>query len=163
MSPEDQLYLVIIIAIIIIIILTMINTSYQHMALMNHLINDRNFNSRVNRVSRVINVNDMLKPHTIRSAKPREKSKAITNKKLKELCPTECAICQETPKHEDAIRTKCNHYYCKTCWECWMDAPTSNKSCPTCRNDKPQAITFRARAARKQKPKNFEYHDIYRV
>jgi hypothetical protein len=134
-------------------------TSYQHMELMNRIINDPNIINRV----RVININDMLKPHTIRSAKPREKSKAITNKKLKESCPTECAICQETPKHEHAVRTKCNHYYCKTCWECWMDAPTSNKSCPTCRNDKPQAASFRARAPRKQKPKNFEYHDIYRV
>jgi hypothetical protein len=159
MSPEEELYLVIIIAIIIIFILTMINTSYQHMALMNRIINDPNIINRV----RVVNVNDMVKPRTIRSAKPREKSKAITNKKLKESCPTECAICQETPKHEDAVRTKCNHYYCKKCWEGWMDAPASNKSCPTCRNDKPQATSFRARAARKQKPKNFEYHDIYRV
>ena len=158
-SEEEELYLVIIIATIIIFILTMINTSYQHMEFMNRIINDPNIINRV----RVINVNDLLKPHTIRSTKPREKSKAITNKKLKESCPTECAICQETPKYEDAVRTKCNHYYCKKCWECWMDAATSNKSCPTCRNDKPQATSFRARAARKQKPKNFEYYHIYRV
>lgn len=134
-------------------------TSYQHMEFMNRIINDPNIINRV----RVININDMLNPHTIRSAKPREKSKAITNKKLQESCPTECAICQETPKHKDAVRTKCNHYYCKKCWDCWMDAVASNKSCPTCRNDKPQATTFRARASRKLKPKNFEYYDIYRV
>jgi hypothetical protein len=143
-----------------------IEPSYRHLVFLNSIINDPNFNNNIiSNINNNININDndMLNPRTNRSNKPREKSKAISKNKLEESCPTECAICQETPNYEDAVCTKCNHYYCKKCWDCWMDAPTSNKSCPTCRNDKPQAASFRARASHKQKPNNFEYHNIYPV
>ena len=78
--------------------------------------------------------------------RPMEKSKVIAKKKLEEVCPMECAICQETPKYKDTVCTECDHYYCKSCWQTWMNAPESNRSCPTCRKDMPTVTSFRARA-----------------
>jgi hypothetical protein len=78
-------------------------------------------------------------------------SKVISKKQLEESCPTECAICQETPKYKDAVCTDCNHYYCKACWDVWMDTPRSNRACPTCRNASPKTTTFRMRASPKSK------------
>jgi hypothetical protein len=75
-----------------------------------------------------------------------ERSKVIARRKLEEPCPTECSICQETPKYKDAICTDCNHYYCKGCWESWMNAEGSNKKCPTCRKDMPRITVFKGRA-----------------
>lgn len=77
---------------------------------------------------------------------PIERSKVIARKKLEEPCPYDCSICQETPKHKDAVCTECNHYYCKGCWESWMNAEGSNKKCPTCRKDMPRITIFKARA-----------------
>jgi len=77
---------------------------------------------------------------------PVERSKVIARKKLEEPCPSECSICQETPKHKDAVCTECNHYYCKGCWESWMNADGSNKKCPTCRKDMPRITIFKGRA-----------------
>lgn len=77
---------------------------------------------------------------------PTEKSKVISAKKLNEPCPDECAICQEQPKMKDAICTECKHYFCKICWTGWMNAPTGNKKCPTCRKDMPRVTSFKARA-----------------
>lgn len=77
---------------------------------------------------------------------PIERSKVIARRKLEELCPTECSVCQETPKYKDAVCTECNHYYCKGCWENWMNAEGSNKKCPTCRKDMPRITTFKGRA-----------------
>lgn len=73
---------------------------------------------------------------------PLEKIKVIAKKKLEEPCPTDCAICQETPKLKDALCTDCGHYYCKSCWNTWMDSPTSNKNCPTCRKDMPKTTSY---------------------
>lgn len=78
---------------------------------------------------------------------PLEKTKVIAKKKLEEACPTECAICQETPKYKDAVCTDCTHYYCKTCWSGWMTTDGSNKSCPTCRKDLPKVTSYKARAS----------------
>lgn len=78
---------------------------------------------------------------------PLEKTKVIAKKKLDEPCPTECAICQETPKYKDAVCTDCIHYYCKTCWSGWMTTTGSNKSCPTCRKDLPRVTSYKARAS----------------
>jgi hypothetical protein len=75
-----------------------------------------------------------------------ERSKVIARRRLEEPCPTECSVCQETPKYKDAICTECNHYYCKGCWENWMNAEGSNKKCPTCRKDMPRITSFRGRA-----------------
>ena len=82
------------------------------------------------------------------TATPLEKSKVIAKRKLEEPIPTECAICQEIPKYKDAVFTECDHYYCKACWQTWMNAPESNRSCPTCRKDMPTITSFRARASR---------------
>lgn len=79
---------------------------------------------------------------------PLEKSKVIPKKKLEDPCPTECAICQDTPKHKDAVCTECNHYYCKACWQSWMNAERSNKKCPTCRKDMPRITSFKARTTK---------------
>lgn len=75
-----------------------------------------------------------------------ERSKVIARRKLEEPCPTECSVCQEVPKYKDAVCTECNHYYCKGCWENWMNAEGSNKKCPTCRKDMPRITSFRGRA-----------------
>jgi hypothetical protein len=75
-----------------------------------------------------------------------ERSKVIARRKLEEPCPTECSICQETPKYKDAVCTDCIHYYCKGCWESWMNAEGSNKKCPTCRKDMPGITSFKGRA-----------------
>jgi len=77
---------------------------------------------------------------------PVERSKVIARSKLEEFCPTECSICQETPKYKDAVYTECSHYYCKGCWQSWMNTDGSNKKCPTCRKDMPIITTFKARA-----------------
>lgn len=76
-------------------------------------------------------------------------SKVMAKSKLEEPCPTECAICQETPKYKDALCTDCEHYYCKACWDVWMKTPTSNHTCPTCRKVDPKSTIFRARASPK--------------
>jgi Zinc finger, C3HC4 type (RING finger) len=78
---------------------------------------------------------------------PLEKAKVIAKKKLDSNCPSECAVCQETPKYKDAICTECEHYYCKTCWTSWMNAIGSNKKCPTCRKDMPRTTSYKARAS----------------
>jgi len=79
---------------------------------------------------------------------PLEKSKVIAKKKLEETCPGSCAVCLETPKHKDAVCTECNHYFCKDCWNSWMNAERSNKKCPTCRKDMPRITYFKARATK---------------
>jgi hypothetical protein len=75
-----------------------------------------------------------------------ERSKIIARRKLEQYCPSDCSICQEIPKYKDAVCTECNHYYCKGCWENWMNAEGSNKKCPTCRRDMPIVTIFKARA-----------------
>ena len=75
------------------------------------------------------------------------KSKVIAKKKLEESCPSECAICQETPKYKDALCTECDHYYCLTCWQTWINTPSSNRCCPTCRAETPKTTSFRARGS----------------
>jgi hypothetical protein len=72
----------------------------------------------------------------------------VSQEKVEEDCPNECAICQETPKYKDAVCTDCNHYYCKNCWDVWMNALISNHTCPTCRKVAPKTTTFRATPAR---------------
>lgn len=80
---------------------------------------------------------------------PLEKTKIVCQTKLDELCPDYCAICQEKPKIKDAVCTECNHYYCKTCWNDWMNSATGNKKCPTCRKDMPRVTSFKARVNKK--------------
>lgn len=89
---------------------------------------------------------------TITRYNPLEKTKVIAKKKLEEPCPTECAICQETPKFKDAVCTDCNHYYCKTCWAAWMNSDGSNRNCPTCRANMPRTTSYKARSSPKPRP-----------
>jgi len=79
---------------------------------------------------------------------PLEKSKVISKKKLDELCPIDCPICQDIPKYNDAILTECGHYYCKKCWGEWMNARGSHYNCPYCRKDMPKTTYFKARATK---------------
>lgn len=88
----------------------------------------------------------IVQPRPVARRNPLEKFKVISKEKLKESCPEECAICQDTPKYKDAVCTECNHYYCKTCWSEWMNADGSSKTCPICRKDMPRITNFRARA-----------------
>ena len=93
-----------------------------------------------------------LRPTTATRRNPLEKTVVIAKKKLETNCPSECAICQETPKYKDAVCTECDHYYCKSCWTGWMNAERSNKKCPTCRKDMPRTTSYKARASKATKP-----------
>lgn len=114
---------------------------------------------RENNISTLLAAPTPTRPQEVRRTPPRvvtppprrnplEKSKVVAKKKLEEPCPEVCAICQEIPKHKDAICTECNHYYCKSCWNSWMMTERSNKNCPTCRKDMPRITTFKARATK---------------
>jgi hypothetical protein len=95
------------------------------------------------RINQPIRALTMLTRYNI-SPDPIENTEIIDNSVLEEYCPNECVICQEIPKYKDAIRTECNHYYCKTCWESWMNATSTNKNCPTCRKNRPTVSHFKA-------------------
>ena len=53
--------------------------------------------------------------------------------------PKECSICFEKHPFNDLIRTECNHYFGKSCYERWI---LSNNSCPYCRNQNPNIFLF---------------------
>jgi hypothetical protein len=91
-----------------------------------------------------------LHSNPVRPQNPKETSKVIPKKKLEELCPEECAICQEIPKYKDCLYTECKHFYCKSCWDSWMNTETSNKTCPNCRVKMPKTTTYRGRGSRRQ-------------
>jgi hypothetical protein len=99
---------------------------------------------------------DSDRQHLTPVAQTTTKAKVIAKKKLEEQCPSECAICQEAPKYKDALCTDCNHYYCKPCWNVWMNAANSNHSCPTCRKSNPNTTTYRHRASPKPKISNIK-------
>jgi hypothetical protein len=80
---------------------------------------------------------------------PKTTTKILSQKNLKQPCPSECAICTETPTFNNATHTACNHYYCTSCWNDWMNSPNSNKRCPICRTNAPNNIVYKARAASK--------------
>jgi len=80
---------------------------------------------------------------------PLEKIKIVSKDRLEELCPDDCAICNENPKIKDSICTECNHYFCKSCWNEWMNSESGNKKCPTCRKDMPRVTSFKARTSKK--------------
>lgn len=76
---------------------------------------------------------------------PLEKTKTIPKKMFEDNCPMECAICQDTPKYKDAVKTDCGHFYCKECWNSWMNAVGSNHKCPTCRKEMPRTTAYKQR------------------
>lgn len=71
------------------------------------------------------------------------KVKTISREKLEEVCPSECSVCFEEVQFKNAVVTNCGHYYCKGCWNTWMNAAGTNKCCPTCRAHEPMVTTFR--------------------
>ena len=105
------------------------------------------------RNTRRARVTQLAGPYTAHN-NPLEKCKAVSKKMLEEKCPSQCAICQDIPKHKDAICTECNHYYCKECWEQWMNTVNGRKYCPTCRKSMPRITSYRARVAKKIPMKN---------
>ena len=50
-----------------------------------------------------------------------------------------CSICLEEHPFNDLLRTECNHYFGKSCYERWV---ASNNSCPYCRNQNPRIFLF---------------------
>ena len=45
----------------------------------------------------------------------------------------ECAICLENIHQKEATLTKCNHVFHTTCLDYWLSKPTSQNTCPKCR------------------------------
>lgn len=77
-----------------------------------------------------------------------EKTIALSKSKLENTVT--CAVCLEAPQVKDCIQTECGHYYCKNCWNGWINSERSNKSCPVCRMKTPKIVSFRGYAPRKR-------------
>jgi len=76
------------------------------------------------------------------------KKRSIGKTRFEANCAEPCAICMETHTNGGSVVTQeCNHCFGKECWKNWMSNPTSNQTCPTCRQDRPQVITFTMRGA----------------
>jgi hypothetical protein len=103
-----------------------------------------------NRINSVSHITLPLVPATIPATRynPLEKTKVISKKMLDNDCPCECAICQDTPKYKNAVCTDCGHYYCKECWNSWMNTDRSNKNCPTCRKEMPRTTSYKGRESK---------------
>jgi hypothetical protein len=43
----------------------------------------------------------------------------------------DCAICYDKIQPENNSKTKCGHYFCRTCLDAWLNI---NTTCPMCRN-----------------------------
>ena len=80
---------------------------------------------------------------------PLEKTVTIKKAEFDALCTDSCAICMETHKKGDTVKTECNHEFGKQCFNSWMSAFNSNHSCPTCRKACPRVTIFKERASRK--------------
>lgn len=74
------------------------------------------------------------------------KSKALS-KSAADATQT-CQICFETRTKVTLLTTDCGHEYCRTCYESWINTPTSNKCCPTCRKDNACVTVYRHRATK---------------
>lgn len=79
----------------------------------------------------------------------KERKAVLPKRKLDQPCPSECSICHDTPLYKDAVKTSCDHYYCKTCLMDWMNTRNSNRRCPMCRAFTTKNTTFRERAPRR--------------
>jgi hypothetical protein len=80
----------------------------------------------------------------------KKKLKIIAKAKFDGNCEQECGICLDTHKKRDTLTTSCDHVYCISCWSAWMNAPNSNKTCPTCRLFLPSATYYKIRATKKR-------------
>ena len=57
----------------------------------------------------------------------------LMSAKIEQVLPTDlydCAICYDTIQPTNYSKTKCDHYFCKTCLDAWLEM---NTTCPMCR------------------------------
>lgn len=76
------------------------------------------------------------------------KKRSIGQAKFEANCDEACVICFDTHTNGDSVVTECNHCFGKECWKTWMCNPTSNQTCPTCRTDRPNVISYTMRRPR---------------
>ena len=76
------------------------------------------------------------------------KKRSIGQARFEANCDEACVICLDTHTNGDSVVTECNHCFGKECWKTWMCNPTGNQSCPTCRTDRPNVISYTIRRAR---------------
>jgi hypothetical protein len=80
---------------------------------------------------------------------PLEKKVTIKKAEFDAICTDSCPICLEKPKKGDTIITDCHHEFCKPCYNSWMNAFTSNHTCPACRKLMPRVTSFKIRETKK--------------
>ena len=78
-----------------------------------------------------------------RQKKNKKKGIGVTKIKRGTIQKNLCSICLELPDYNDLLRTNCNHYYCKKCYDGWMQTcikygTTYDVSCPNCRKKNPK-------------------------
>lgn len=86
-----------------------------------------------------------------------------------------CAICFDTPKFNNLLKTSCNHHFCYPCYESWheisMNGPRSRVRCPNCRRNNPGVKTYYQKykppkkkveiiVKNKKQKSNLDYQDI---
>jgi len=77
------------------------------------------------------------------------KKRSIGPARFEANCEEACAICLDTHTNGDSVVTQeCNHCFGKECWKTWMCNPTGNQTCPTCRTDRPNVISYTMRRPR---------------
>jgi hypothetical protein len=77
------------------------------------------------------------------------KKRSIGQARFEANCDEACAICLDTHTNGDSVVTQeCNHCFGKECWKTWICNPTGNQTCPTCRTDRPNVISYTMRRAR---------------
>ena len=70
------------------------------------------------------------------------KKRSIGQARFEANCAEACVICLDTHTNGESVVTECNHCFGKECWKTWMCNPTGNQTCPTCRTDRPNVITY---------------------
>ena len=88
------------------------------------------------------------------SAKQAERKIIMTEEKLNKCCPSLCGVCRRVVLFKDAVRTMCNHYYCKKCLDDRLKTVSYNvRRCPTCKMMLTAVTTFRANTKKKHSSK----------
>lgn len=82
----------------------------------------------------------------------REKTVAISKKRMDEVMPDKCGICIEFHKKSDTVRTCCGHDFGHECFDTWAATckrnGTAHVSCPACRAKVTEITSFRRYASR---------------
>ena len=76
------------------------------------------------------------------------KKRSIGQARFQANCKEACAICLDTHTNGDTVVTECKHCFGKECWKTWMCNPAGNQTCPTCRTDRPNVISYTMRRPR---------------